>query len=485
MACEVKMETATSINQATKNHLIAEGYDHPEVMNVVMKDGISLSVPTNINLLTPYVLLEQGDWFEEEIDFVRSVIQPGNHVVDIGAKYGAYSLSAAKAAGSDGKVWAFEPGPATAAYLSRSILLNQMNQVDVIAGCHAIPGGNTLILDDAMNRFGTTGIDFLKLDAEGLEQDILNHGTVFLSQHSPLIQYRIKYNEHVNTDLISFFASVGYDSYRLVPGIGCLVPCPTVQGIDPYQLNLFCCKADRALHLEKKGLLIRRELMNETFGQTDPSLWIKHIRPFPYAMQLAKLWRNYLAENHADPHWQAHQEALSCYALSRIPHIGMAERIEALNRAYLILKDTIDSHATFSRLMSFSRISMDLGFRAQAVVALDRLVQMMGSDHLISIDEPFIPVLPRFESQDPGEKIGAWILVSLLETRERYQSFSTYFSGNLSLKNLDLLKTLPFYHPDMEQRRKMIHLRRSFETPEEPAGINPGITQTHCHENFS
>ena len=455
----MNMEEVTALNQAIKNHLIAEGYDHPDAMNVALKDGITLSVPADINLLTSYVLLEQGDWFEEEIDFVRNAVQSGDHVVDIGAKYGTYSLAAAKAAGSDGKVWAFESGTATAAYLSRSILLNQMHQVDLNAGGREAGEKDSLVLDQAMIQFGPAGIDFLKLDAEGRELHLLKNGTAFLSLHSPLIQYRIKYNATVNTDLIPFFKSHGYDRYRLVPGLGCLVPCPNGQELDPYQLNLFCCKADRALRLERRGLLIRRESGRELSGQTDPTLWIDYFKSFPYATRLLKLWQKFLMENHSDPNWQAHQEALGCFALSRMPHVGIADRMQALSRAYRVLNDTVKTHASFSRLMSFARISMELGFRTQAVTTLERLIHAMGSGRHVSIDEPFIPVLPRFETQDPGDEIGAWCLVSLLETRERYQSFSTFFSGKGSLENLDLLKTLPFYHPDMEQRRKMIHLR--------------------------
>ncbi len=34
--------------------------------------GIHLRVPAAIEELTPYVLLEQEDWFEDEIQFVRA-----------------------------------------------------------------------------------------------------------------------------------------------------------------------------------------------------------------------------------------------------------------------------------------------------------------------------------------------------------------------------------------------------------------------------
>jgi len=454
----MNMEEMTLLNQIVKNSVIAGGYDHPDVMDVAVKGGITLSVPTDMNLLTPYVLLEQGDWFEEETELVRNIIQTGDHVVDIGAKYGAYSLLAGKAVGVDGKVWAFEQQTATAAYLSRSILMNGMDQVDLVSVERAETERKPISLDRAMNRFFWPVIDFVKIDAEGQEEVILNNSHVFLSIHSPLVLYRIKYNETVNLNLIHHFKSLGYDSYRLVSGLGCLVPC-LPDGIDSYQLSLFCCKPDRAAGLEKRGLLIRQEFDTETVGQTDPALWIDHVEAFPYALRLLPMWQKYLVENQSDTHWRNHQEALSCYAVSRMIHIDPANRLYALNRAYLLLKNMIKHHATFSRLMSFVRVTLDLGFRAQAVRTLDHLIHMMESGQNVSIDEPFIPVSAGFEARDPEKEIGAWCLVSLLETRERYQSFSTYFTGDASLENLEFLRTLPFYHPDMEQRRKVIRMR--------------------------
>ncbi len=50
--------------------------------------GIEICLPDSLQLMTPYVLLEQEDWFEDEIRFVRSLVRPGMQAVDIGANYG-------------------------------------------------------------------------------------------------------------------------------------------------------------------------------------------------------------------------------------------------------------------------------------------------------------------------------------------------------------------------------------------------------------
>ena len=85
-----------------------------------------------LNCLTPYILQEYQDWFEQEIAFVRTFLKPGMNVVDIGANYGTYTLTAATSVGPSGKVWAFEPSRLTAAYLTRSIRRNQLDNITVI-----------------------------------------------------------------------------------------------------------------------------------------------------------------------------------------------------------------------------------------------------------------------------------------------------------------------------------------------------------------
>lgn len=73
----------------------------PAMMMCHEIDGnVRVCVPADISLLTPYVLLEQDDWFEAEIHFVRRFLEQGMHVVDIGANYGVYTLSAARGVGS-------------------------------------------------------------------------------------------------------------------------------------------------------------------------------------------------------------------------------------------------------------------------------------------------------------------------------------------------------------------------------------------------
>src|SRR5260370_17805552 len=93
--------------------------------------GVRVVVPDSLNLLTPYVLFEQRDWFEDEIGFIRRLLRPGQQAIDIGANYGVYPLTMAKIVGPPGAVWAFQPASSTVALLPPGLPPHEFTQVVV------------------------------------------------------------------------------------------------------------------------------------------------------------------------------------------------------------------------------------------------------------------------------------------------------------------------------------------------------------------
>src|SRR5690348_15226757 len=110
-----------------------------------MVDGVRIIVPDSLDLITCYVLREQQDWFEDEIKFLRKLLQPGQKVIDIGANVGVYSLSMARTVGPTGRVWSFEPASSTAALLAQSIVANEFSHV-VLDQCALSSASGTLRL---------------------------------------------------------------------------------------------------------------------------------------------------------------------------------------------------------------------------------------------------------------------------------------------------------------------------------------------------
>lgn len=43
-------------------------------ITLTLVDGVRIVVPDSLDLITPYVLQEQQDWFEDEIKFVRFLL---------------------------------------------------------------------------------------------------------------------------------------------------------------------------------------------------------------------------------------------------------------------------------------------------------------------------------------------------------------------------------------------------------------------------
>ncbi len=246
-------------------------------ITLTLVDGVHVVVPDSLSLITSYVLREQEDWFEDEIKFLRHLIGPGQRVIDIGANCGVYTLTMANRVGPAGHVWAFEPASSTANLLASSIAVNNFaNVVLVRSALSNVPGTaqlsvhenselNELVrgghfagatetvpcvtLDGSMDVYGWKDIDFIKIDAEGEEANILRGGANFLAAESPLIQYEIKAGTGVHMELVRQFLDLGYRSYRLVPGLDLLVPFDDKAVVDGYLLNLFCCKPDRAARL--------------------------------------------------------------------------------------------------------------------------------------------------------------------------------------------------------------------------------------------
>ena len=117
-----------------------------DIMKIV--NDVSVVVPASMQLMTPYVLREQKDWFEDEIKFLRTFIKPGMKVIDIGANYGLYSLALAKIIKGEGNIWAFEPTSFSAGCLRQSIEENGFTNIQVIqAGLSSSIGKAKLYTD--------------------------------------------------------------------------------------------------------------------------------------------------------------------------------------------------------------------------------------------------------------------------------------------------------------------------------------------------
>jgi FkbM family methyltransferase len=484
-------------------------------VHIEIKGGVFVCVPNGVNLLTPYVLLEQEDWFEDEIKFVRHMLKPGMKVVDIGASYGVYALTAARCVGATGRVWAFEPSSATAACLARGIERNRFDAMQLIqAGLSnrsgqaklmiapntelgfvaeegAAEGAHEIVflktLDDCMNERGWKDIDFMKIDAEGHEEKILAGGARFFNSNSPLILYEIKAVDKINLGLADAFAALGYRSYRLIPGLNVLAPLDKGEPLDPDQLNLFCCKPDRADTLSRQGVLIKDSLSKKSHKPSSAD-WLGYLQGFSYAQGLVDAWRQYGRSQGAQPEWQVYESVLNSYARAHNPALTMADRYGCLQHAHAALTELLKSHATLTRLMSFVRVAGELGKCAEAVQALHYLIGTPFPLLSSWLSEPFLALADDLESPDPERNFSEWLKAAILARYEKLHTFSSYFSDlaslESSLERLETIRRSPLRCPEMERRRQLIRLRVGMQRSQQPDALLTSKTVGNLNPDF-
>lgn len=155
----------------------------------------------------------QGCWMgiyerDSQRAFVENV-RPGSVVYDIGANAGFFTLLASKLAGPSGIVYAFEPLPRNVGYLEQHLSLNRCENVRILPLAVAAESGTLRFAIahnpsqgglaesgdlqveaqtlDAFVAGGSKKPDFMKIDVEGGESDVLAGALVLLREVHPTI----------------------------------------------------------------------------------------------------------------------------------------------------------------------------------------------------------------------------------------------------------------------------------------------------------
>ena len=217
-----------------------------------------------------YVYLETGDylylppmqemnvfWRLKEPYIPEQIIEkfsnPGNTVMDIGANIGEWTLRMANTVGSKGRVYSFEPNPIINQSLSKTLRINNLSQVILsqvaLDNClgdskftipldkygRAIHGESRLGTEEGdWNIFTEVGktktievkttsldqfaidksierLDFVKIDVEGKELNVLEGGKATFSRFTPALILEVGCEEESNRKRIAdLLRSWGY-----------------------------------------------------------------------------------------------------------------------------------------------------------------------------------------------------------------------------------------------------------------------------------
>jgi hypothetical protein len=424
----------------------------PPGLFVRIKGGGMVVVPPSQQCLATYVLLEQEDWFEKEVGFVRRFLQPAMRVLDIGADYGAYTVAMARAIGPTGRLVAFESDAGIAEYLQQTIDGNALGHVSL----RLTALGSTQTLDREHEASGLGHIDFVRLDAERTALDIVAGGARLFATGSPLVMFTARQETGLNTALLAAWSSRGYDLYRLIGPDTLLVPFRPDEPIDSFEINLFACKPDRAATLEAAGLLATgAEPPQGVVAGSGLTVWRQQTfaSGFDHAGGTADLRL---------------VRALDLYAAWRDETRPPAQRYAALTEALGLLETVVAAKPSTAHNAMLARLAFEAGKRERA---LDLIEPMMANERGKLPESPFWPVAPRFDGLRPGPEPGVWFAASLIEAFERLRANSGYFAPVLPLDRLAWLSKSPFASAEMERRRILLANRLGDRKATEPAAV--------------
>ncbi len=175
------------------------------------------------------------------------IIKSGDICWDIGANIGFYTCLLASQVKDTGAVIAFEPAARTCGYLQENVCLNEFTNVTVVnnglgdnieqrhlyysqaalaEGTASLkyPNGRTaserVTLDTIDNLIGKLPTpDFIKIDVEGYQLEVLRGGEHFLKTHAPLLMAELKDVGETNRDDFSeiekYITNLGYSLYEI------------------------------------------------------------------------------------------------------------------------------------------------------------------------------------------------------------------------------------------------------------------------------
>jgi FkbM family methyltransferase len=209
-----------------------------------MKDGYKLKLNLkNKEHVHMFLYSEHDERYERGV--LKRIIRNGDLIWDIGANIGYYTLLFSSLS-PNGKTIAFEPASHTRKMLEENVILNKKTNISIqdfalgnddaeaqifFSDSHHAEGTASLIKDHGKDNSEKIKIkkidsldlksfpDFIKIDVEGLHNEVLKGGKAFFRHHSPLMMVEIKdtpardYDK--KTESMAILAEMGYEAYEI------------------------------------------------------------------------------------------------------------------------------------------------------------------------------------------------------------------------------------------------------------------------------
>lgn len=179
-----------------------------------------------------------GTYELEKRRVFESAVHSGSVVFDIGAHVGFYTLLASELAGDEGQVFAFEPAQQNLLYLKKHLRMNDAANVTVIEAAVSDKSGEvffdhgesnsftghisdsgkpqtpSVALDELFNKGQIPAPDYIKIDVEGAEMQVLSGAETMLVENYPTL-FLATHGREVHKLCCDFLGSLGYQMQPL------------------------------------------------------------------------------------------------------------------------------------------------------------------------------------------------------------------------------------------------------------------------------
>ncbi len=180
------------------------------------------------------------DFDQNSLPFILPHLKPGDFVIDAGANIGAYSWAFLNKVGPSGKVLCYEPNPIAYDCLYRNLgnkpgcfpmpffLSNKQAEYQIVNenknfGMAYGKKSDNGILSKSIDELNLEKLNFLKIDVEGMELEVLQGGIETISKHSPVMfieinETTLERNNSSKEKIFKFLDKLKYSYKNIYPG---------------------------------------------------------------------------------------------------------------------------------------------------------------------------------------------------------------------------------------------------------------------------
>jgi FkbM family methyltransferase len=210
-------------------------------MNLLKKCKHGMMIYNHHDVFQGTSFSQYGEYSEYENFVFGAIIKQGDVVLDIGANIGSFTVVFARLTGPKGVVLAFEPERHSHNCLCGNVAINNLKNVYIYNNAIGKETKTKVFPDNNPDEFGNHGgfcfkslgnnkngypvsivsldslklenIDFIKIDVEGMEPDVIEGGKETIKKLKPIIHAETD-RQPASDETIKLLKDLGYKTYN-------------------------------------------------------------------------------------------------------------------------------------------------------------------------------------------------------------------------------------------------------------------------------